>query len=147
MPRPERPLDPADGPVSDFAAQLRELRQAAGNPGYRRLAQRAHYSAATLAAAASGRRLPSLEVTLAIRDGKLSDGGADGGSCLTVLMTPGGHPLAELADQLAALAGAAAEPTRDEGFEPLVERVLAGAPQAQLVLVVDQFEEIFTLCT
>ncbi|MGW6498863.1 nSTAND1 domain-containing NTPase [Nonomuraea angiospora] len=48
-----------------FAADLRRLRERAGSPRYRELAQRAHYSASTLSEAASGRRLPSLEVTLA----------------------------------------------------------------------------------
>src|SRR5437764_12891138 len=65
MARRENPLDPAGGPVAEFAAALRKLRQAAGSPGYRQLAQRAHFSAATLAAAAAGQRLPSLEVVLA----------------------------------------------------------------------------------
>ena len=65
MPRPERPLDPADGPLARFATGLRELRRAAGNPGYRELARRAHFSATTLSDAAGGRRLPSLPVTLA----------------------------------------------------------------------------------
>lgn len=65
MGRPERPLNPQDGPVQLLAWQLRRLRAAAGGPSYRRLAQRAHYSASTLADAAMGERLPSLEVTLA----------------------------------------------------------------------------------
>ena len=65
MPRPERSLDDAAGPVQLLAAQLRALRLAAGNPGYRELAELAGYSAATLANAAGGRRLPSLVVTLA----------------------------------------------------------------------------------
>src|SRR4029079_13282204 len=41
------------------------LRERAGSPGYRALARRAHYSASTLAEAAKGDRLPSLDVTLA----------------------------------------------------------------------------------
>ncbi|SHN38718.1 helix-turn-helix domain-containing protein [Cryptosporangium aurantiacum] len=65
MPRPERPVDPADGPVQMLAAELRDLRRRAGNPGYRELAATAGYSAAALANAAGGRRLPSLPVTLA----------------------------------------------------------------------------------
>ncbi|WP_439658594.1 nSTAND1 domain-containing NTPase [Lentzea sp. HUAS TT2] len=65
MPRPERPVDPADGPIAAFAADLRKLRAEAGGPGYRELAVRAGYSAAALANAANGRRLPSLAVTLA----------------------------------------------------------------------------------
>nr|WP_042178533.1 AAA family ATPase [Kibdelosporangium sp. MJ126-NF4]CEL13246.1 High-affnity carbon uptake protein Hat/HatR [Kibdelosporangium sp. MJ126-NF4]CTQ98938.1 High-affnity carbon uptake protein Hat/HatR [Kibdelosporangium sp. MJ126-NF4] len=65
MPRPERELDPDTGAVPMFAAELRKLRQQAGNPTYRDLAVDAHYSPATLAAAASGRKLPTLAVTLA----------------------------------------------------------------------------------
>jgi WD40 repeat protein len=65
MPRPERVIDPADGAVQRFAVELRALRRAAGNPGYRELARRVHYSATTLAEAAGGARLPSLPVTLA----------------------------------------------------------------------------------
>ncbi|PZG48846.1 hypothetical protein C1I98_12410, partial [Spongiactinospora gelatinilytica] len=65
MPRPERAIDPGGGVVAQFALELREIRRAAGNPGYRELARRTHYSPATLAAAAAGNRLPSLAVTLA----------------------------------------------------------------------------------
>ncbi|WP_305783642.1 nSTAND1 domain-containing NTPase [Symbioplanes lichenis] len=65
MPRPERALDPAAGPAQRLAAELRDLRRAAGTIGYRHLAARAGYSAATLAGAAGGRSLPSLPVTLA----------------------------------------------------------------------------------
>ncbi|MEV6636419.1 hypothetical protein AB0M54_37300 [Actinoplanes sp. NPDC051470] len=65
MPRPERSLDPAAGPVQMLAAELRDLRRLAGNPGYRDLAAEAGYSVAALANAAGGRSLPSLAVTLA----------------------------------------------------------------------------------
>ncbi|WP_405892178.1 XRE family transcriptional regulator [Streptomyces sp. NBC_00104] len=65
MPRGERPLEAEGGPLSDFAAQLRKLREQAGSPTYRDLARRAHYSIAALSAAAAGRRLPTLAVTLA----------------------------------------------------------------------------------
>lgn len=65
MPRPERPLDDTGGPLAEFAAGLRELRRKSGGSGYRTLARRANFSAATLAAAASGRKLPTLPVTLA----------------------------------------------------------------------------------
>ncbi|MEU6057902.1 AAA family ATPase [Streptomyces sp. NPDC047097] len=65
MARHERPLDEGDGPELRFAASLRELRREAGSPTYRVLAQRAHYSIATLSSAAAGRALPSLSVTLA----------------------------------------------------------------------------------
>ncbi|MBN6056768.1 hypothetical protein JYK22_32875, partial [Nonomuraea sp. RK-328] len=65
VPRPERPLDAGDSPLLRFAADLRALRRKAGDPTYRQLARRAHYSAATLSEAAAGRRLPTLAVTLA----------------------------------------------------------------------------------
>ncbi|WP_416958202.1 XRE family transcriptional regulator [Streptomyces sp. Agncl-13] len=65
MPRKERPLDAGDGPLPEFAAGLRQLRRKAGNPPYRTLAERAHYSISTLSSAASGQRLPTLAVTLA----------------------------------------------------------------------------------
>ncbi|MFE7094657.1 nSTAND1 domain-containing NTPase [Streptomyces erythrochromogenes] len=65
MPRPERPLDLDSGPLTQFAADLRKLREAAGRPPYRALAKRAHYSSTTLSDAAGGHALPSLAVTLA----------------------------------------------------------------------------------
>ncbi|MFJ9520979.1 XRE family transcriptional regulator [Kitasatospora sp. NPDC101801] len=65
MGRPEKPLDPDGGRIALLAAGLRELRERAGRPGYRLMAQRVHFSASTLAEAAKGQRLPSLEVTLA----------------------------------------------------------------------------------
>jgi WD40 repeat protein len=65
VPRPERFLDPAAGPVESLAADLRRLRHRAGSPGYRELAKRSGYSAAALANAAAGRQLPTLAVTLA----------------------------------------------------------------------------------
>ena len=66
MGRPDRPLDPAAGALPRFAHDLRQLRRHGGErPTYRELADRAHYSASTLAEAAGGVRLPTLEVTLA----------------------------------------------------------------------------------
>lgn len=65
MARQERPLEPGNDVITGFAADLRALRHEAGNPPYRALAARAHYSAASLSDAASGRKLPSLAVTLA----------------------------------------------------------------------------------
>src|SRR6266498_3292557 len=64
MPRRERPLESGEGVLLQFAADLRGLRRKSGNPTYRELAQRAHYSAGTLSDAAAGRKLPSLAVTL-----------------------------------------------------------------------------------
>lgn len=65
MGRRERPLDAAEGPVAEFACALRELRHKAGSRTYRAMADREHYSAATLAQAAAGVRLPTLAVVLA----------------------------------------------------------------------------------
>jgi WD40 repeat protein len=65
MPRAERPLALGDSTLLNFAADLRQLRQKAGNPTYRELAKRAHFSVTTLSSAANGRQLPSLTVTLA----------------------------------------------------------------------------------
>ncbi|WP_410579917.1 helix-turn-helix domain-containing protein [Amycolatopsis sp. lyj-108] len=65
MPRVERPLELNGSALSEFAEHLRKLRAQAGRPPYRELARRAHYSSTTLSDAAGGRRLPSLEVTLA----------------------------------------------------------------------------------
>ncbi|MET8981497.1 WD40 repeat domain-containing protein [Streptomyces sp. NPDC004539] len=62
MGRPERPLDPAAGPVQRLAQELRELREAAGRPTYRQMASQAHFSVAALAQAAAGKKLPSLDV-------------------------------------------------------------------------------------
>ncbi len=59
MGRPERPLDPAAGPVERFASQLRELRDQAGRPKYSAMAQRVHRSQTTLSEAAGGERLPT----------------------------------------------------------------------------------------
>src|SRR5512135_3101995 len=65
MGRPERPVDPAAGPVQQLAYDLRQLRRAVGGPSYRQLAQRARYSVTALSEAAGGEVLPTLEVTLA----------------------------------------------------------------------------------
>jgi NB-ARC domain len=64
MGRPERPLD-GTGPIAEFAHDLRELRNRAGNPSYRELARTALYVPSVLSSAASGHRLPTLAVTLA----------------------------------------------------------------------------------
>ncbi|MEU6350226.1 helix-turn-helix domain-containing protein [Streptomyces sp. NPDC047072] len=63
--RPERPVDPAAGPVQRFAHELRSLREAAGTPSYRVMAERAGLSVAALSRAASGDRLPSAKVVRA----------------------------------------------------------------------------------
>ncbi len=56
--RPERPLDPDPGPEKALAFALRELHEGNGSPSYRAMAKSAHYSASTLARAASGASLP-----------------------------------------------------------------------------------------
>jgi hypothetical protein len=63
--RPERRLDPGEGPLSRFACELRQLRAAAGYPSYRDLSRTALFSASVLSAAAGGSAFPSLPVTLA----------------------------------------------------------------------------------
>ncbi|GIH24956.1 hypothetical protein Aph01nite_32660 [Acrocarpospora phusangensis] len=217
-----------------FAVELRELRRAAGNPGYRELARRAHYSATTLAEAAGGGRLPSLQVTLAyvracggnVQDWQArwtaaaeefgtravaGDGrppylglavygpedtdrffgrqrmlavlierldwkrfvvvvGASGSGKssllragllpaltakdrLALLITPGARPLQECAIRLGAeLRVASGQLVTDFGDHPrnlglAMRRLrLTGTPDGEAVLVVDQFEEVFTLC-
>ncbi|EST18423.1 protein kinase domain-containing protein [Streptomyces roseochromogenus] len=64
MGRRESPVP--DGPLHGFAQDLRDLRAAAGAPTYRELARRARYSPSALSDAAAGRRLPTLDVTLAL---------------------------------------------------------------------------------
>ncbi|MEU9173888.1 helix-turn-helix domain-containing protein [Streptomyces sp. NPDC048420] len=63
--RPERPVDPAAGPVQQLAHELRELRRAAGSPSYRSMAEEAGFAATTLSQAAAGERLPSRAVVQA----------------------------------------------------------------------------------
>lgn len=66
MARPEKPIA-LDAPFAAFALQLRALRRQAGNPTYDAMSRRigGMVSVSTLAKAAAGDRLPSLEVTLA----------------------------------------------------------------------------------
>jgi WD40 repeat protein len=73
MPRGERPLDAGDSALIRFAADLRRLRRKAASPTYRELARRTHYSIAPLSEAASGRKLPTLAVTLAYVDACAGD--------------------------------------------------------------------------
>lgn len=65
MGRPERVVSAQAGVVAEFALALRALRREAGNPSYRKMSVATHYSAATLARAASGNSLPTLALTLA----------------------------------------------------------------------------------
>ncbi|GGN99718.1 hypothetical protein GCM10010112_93750 [Actinoplanes lobatus] len=224
-------MDDLAGPAADLAAELRKLRDRAGRPGYRQMAARVNYSVATLSAAASGRRLPTLEVTLAYvaacdgdpvewerrwrqaeRLGTTPPGDQANGNApvpypglvtfqagdaelffgraamvadlvrrlgqrrfLTVfgpsgagkssvvraglvpavegpalVLTPGAHPMAELAVHLARVAGVPAGGLLDELREDparaglLVRQSLSGVPpEIDLLIVVDQFEEVF----
>ncbi|MFI0447464.1 helix-turn-helix domain-containing protein [Actinomadura sp. 6N118] len=242
--RPERAVDPDAGPVERLAWELRQLREQAGAPSYRLLAKKAHYSASTLAEAARGRRLPTLEVTLAYveacggdkdewtarwraaagptvsaagptasdaepesglecpypglaafqeQDARWFFGRDDlvarladrlrreGGDGLTavfgasgsgksslvraglipalsapwrpVVLTPGAHPLAELAAAIATVTGDDAEALRKRLIEdtgaldaPVGDWLARQPDEVRLLVVVDQFEEVFTLC-
>ncbi|MET7688154.1 helix-turn-helix domain-containing protein [Streptomyces sp. NPDC005483] len=60
MGRREKPVDPEAGPVQRLAYDLRLLREKAGKPPYREMAERAGYSTTALSQAAAGDQLPSL---------------------------------------------------------------------------------------
>lgn len=66
-----------------------------------------------------------------------------------VVFTPGPHPIEECAVRLAALAGWSAPRLRDElAADPanLDLRVRQAAADGELLLIIDQFEEVFTAC-
>jgi WD40 repeat protein len=72
---------------------------------------------------------------------------------VTVLCTPGEAPLEELAARIAAAAGIAPGPARaallaqPADLPGVIAQALAGLPAgAEVLLVVDQFEELFTVC-
>ncbi|HKB30299.1 MAG TPA: hypothetical protein VKD26_05615 [Streptosporangiaceae bacterium] len=65
MGRLPEPPDPAPGSLAEFAVGLQALRQAAGNPSFEELARRSDEAAPELAAAVSGRIVPSFPITLA----------------------------------------------------------------------------------
>src|ERR1700691_3484273 len=60
--RPERPLETTEGPLAEMAAELRRLR---GTTTSRELEAGTSLSAATLQAAAAGKKLPTWPVTRA----------------------------------------------------------------------------------
>jgi WD40 repeat protein len=71
----------------------------------------------------------------------------------TLVLTPGAHPLEELAIRVSLLRGVEASAlldalsARPEALHLAVQQVLADEPsEVQFLLVVDQFEEIFALC-
>ncbi len=65
--------DPAAISLADFAVAMQELRQAAGSPSFEELGRRSDQPAAELAAAASGRIVPSFVITLAFVRGCSGD--------------------------------------------------------------------------
>lgn len=65
MGRPEEPLQRDGSPVREFAFWLRDLRHRSGLT-YDQLGKKAHYATSTVQAATSGRRLPTLRVTMAV---------------------------------------------------------------------------------
>jgi WD40 repeat protein/DNA-binding SARP family transcriptional activator len=88
-------------------------------------------------------------VVAALRDGALPGSPA----WPTVLMTPGAHPLAELAAQVSLHAGASPGSLLDElrddpgALDLAARQSAASSPhRSRFVLLVDQFEELFTLC-
>ncbi|WP_105975130.1 helix-turn-helix domain-containing protein [Streptomyces geranii] len=62
MGRRESSIDPTRGVLERFAHDLRLLRRQAGSPSYQQLAAHTHFASSTLAACASGKRLPSAAV-------------------------------------------------------------------------------------
>ncbi|MFP4555222.1 MAG: hypothetical protein ACLFRT_15380, partial [Actinomycetota bacterium] len=78
----------------------------------------------------------------------LMNGAIDGsGKWLHVVLTPGPHPMESLAASLETLAARPMELFRllhTEGLGTTVERLLEGL-EGDLVIVIDQFEELFTL--
>ncbi|MER5806329.1 hypothetical protein [Streptomyces mirabilis] len=65
MGRREKPVDPSAGPMQRLAHDLRVLREKAGKPPYRGMAERAGFSITALSQAAAGDQLPSLAVVRA----------------------------------------------------------------------------------
>lgn len=65
MGRQETAVDPTQGPLQRFACDLQVLRRRAGEPTYRSMSRSAGVSASVLSEAAKGRRLPTLQATLA----------------------------------------------------------------------------------
>ncbi|MFI5804722.1 helix-turn-helix domain-containing protein [Streptomyces sp. NPDC051561] len=131
----------------------------------RRLAERAGIGPLAVVASSGAGKSSLLRAGLlpALRAGTAADSGTP--ERPVVLCTPTAHPLGELLRRLAGTLGTdpvGADPvgTNPVGMEPgITPQVLAESPErlvtalrhrfaeAQLVVVVDQFEECFTLCT
>jgi WD40 repeat protein len=68
----------------------------------------------------------------------------DAADWTTALLTPGEQPVAALAGKVAALAG---QPSQEELLaDPAALALTARPERGELLLVVDQFEELFTVC-
>ena len=136
MGRPEEPLDRDGSPLREFAFWLRDLRRRSGLT-YERLASQAHYATSTVQAAADGRRLPTLRVTLAYvtacggdegawreywtRVSRILDAGAPGGVSKSALPPwLDGPPAAGTAPHVPGLVGSGAENWFTESFTALV---------------------------
>ncbi|MEW9534190.1 BTAD domain-containing putative transcriptional regulator [Microbispora sp. NPDC049125] len=88
--------------------------------------------------------------------GSISSRHGTAGPWRGLLMTPGEHPLDTLADLVAKTSGGDPDALRDDlsgdpaavdtAMDTAVNAALGGAGETRLLLVVDQFEEIFTLC-
>ncbi|GGU32925.1 nSTAND1 domain-containing NTPase [Lentzea flava] len=206
-----------------FAADLRRLREKAGRPTYRELSRQAHYSVTVLSDAASGRKLPTLAVTLAYveacggdaeewrqrwhelseqlaappaegvrapylglaafqiedsdrffgRDALIAEltrrvgerrflgvfgaSGSGKSSLLraglvarthgpVVVFTPGTSPREECALRMAELTGTRVGQVLHDLADPAALHLYLGMAGDEVLVVVDQFEEIFTLC-
>jgi WD40 repeat protein len=88
-----------------------------------------------------------------VRAGLVPSWQAHGESRSVVVFTPGPHPIEETAIRLARLTGTTPGQVHDEltadprNLHRLVRHALADQPDcAELAVVVDQFEEVFTLC-
>ncbi|GAA3693862.1 hypothetical protein GCM10022224_069190 [Nonomuraea antimicrobica] len=88
-----------------------------------------------------------------LRAGLLAGVRAGRPSWRALLFTPGTHPLEECAIRLAGVVGGTPGPLRDEpagdprALYRLAGQALDGEPaEAEILLIVDQFEEVFTLC-
>ncbi|MFJ7203936.1 helix-turn-helix domain-containing protein [Streptomyces sp. NPDC098789] len=115
-----------------------------------RLAERIGQGALAVVAPSGAGKSSLLRAGLlpALRRGVLPVTGA--GDWPVVLCTPGAHPLKELLRCAAEVLGAAAAGITPEELagrpEVLLEAAVAARGRGGLVLVVDQFEEVFTLC-
>ncbi|GAA0409419.1 hypothetical protein Acor_36560 [Acrocarpospora corrugata] len=65
MAREKKAVDPGDGPVAAFAAELRRLRDQAGRPSYRQMGKAGNVSYSRLSEADRGYSLPTLDMVVA----------------------------------------------------------------------------------